>query len=527
MAVDPANHESVQIDTTLESPVDDTLRHRLSSDEEATPVAHRDDDSPRAKFPTRQLTVLALCRFSEPVAMTSVFPYLFFMINDFGIAKDEKQIGQYVGFLASSFAFAQFLTGMAWGSFSDRVGRKPVILMGLVGTIISGTAFGFSTSYSNAIIARSMGGFLNGNVGVIRTMVAELITEKSHQSRAFSIMPFVWSLGSIIGPSIGGALASPATQYPDWFGGNAFFLKFPYAAPNLVAGVILAICTIFGFFFLEETLESKRYKPDTGIRIRMAVLRWLRAPFQKRPRRRRVPTHQSSISSEMSVLSQGEEDALQEQPFLRNRLTERRPSVYTRYRRSSSFIRPNIPKKSRLRDVFRNQVIINMCIYACLALHTISFDQLFPLFCSTAPNEGGLGMSANQVGLALSFGGFMAMILQISVFPVVCERYGPVICLRAVSLIYPFMYFAMPYVSILSLSGYDSSSWQLWVALIGVQLLKVVAGVFAFPSAAILITNSAPAKSFLGTINGANQAFASLARALGPFIGKTCRQFSV
>lgn len=65
-----------------------------------------------ARFPTKQLLVLACCRFSEPISMTSSFPYLFFMIRDFHLSDDEKQIGRYAGLLASSFTFAQFLSGL-------------------------------------------------------------------------------------------------------------------------------------------------------------------------------------------------------------------------------------------------------------------------------------------------------------------------------------------------------------------------------------------------------------------------------
>jgi hypothetical protein len=64
-----------------------------------------------ALYPGKQLLILACCRFSEPVAMTSSFPYLFFMIRDFHLTDDEKKIGRYAGLLASCFSFAQFFTG--------------------------------------------------------------------------------------------------------------------------------------------------------------------------------------------------------------------------------------------------------------------------------------------------------------------------------------------------------------------------------------------------------------------------------
>lgn len=64
--------------------------------------------------------------------------------------------------------------------------------------------FGFSKSFVLALIARTAAGLLNGNVSVIRTMVADTVVERAHQARAFSIMPFVGNAGSILGPVLGG-----------------------------------------------------------------------------------------------------------------------------------------------------------------------------------------------------------------------------------------------------------------------------------------------------------------------------------
>ena len=83
-------------------------------DEQEAVVIPRSPASPAGKlapYPSKQLFVLACCRFSEPVAMTSSFPYLFFMIRDFHLSDDEKRIGRYAGLLASSFSFAQFISG--------------------------------------------------------------------------------------------------------------------------------------------------------------------------------------------------------------------------------------------------------------------------------------------------------------------------------------------------------------------------------------------------------------------------------
>ena len=87
----------------------------------------------------------------------------------------------YAGLLIAAFALAESITGMLWGGLSDRYGRKPVLLFGCLGTIISLLLVGFSTSFWMALAGRAVGGLLNGNIGVIQTMVGELVTLPEHE----------------------------------------------------------------------------------------------------------------------------------------------------------------------------------------------------------------------------------------------------------------------------------------------------------------------------------------------------------
>ena len=197
----------------------------------------------------------------------SIFPYAYRMIESFELTESETQISMYAGMLITAFAFAEFSTGMVWGRVSDRIGRKPVLIMGLCGTALSMISFGFAKSLPTAILARALGGLLNGNVGVLQTTVAELVTKKEHQPRAYSIMPFVWCLGSIIGPSMGGALAMPCEAYPWLFTKGGMFDKYPFLLPNLVCVVVLVFGIATGFLFLEETHATLKYRKDVGLKL--------------------------------------------------------------------------------------------------------------------------------------------------------------------------------------------------------------------------------------------------------------------
>lgn len=201
----------------------------------------------------------------------SIFPYVYHMVESFHVTDNDRKIALYAGMITSAFTFAEFSAGMFWGRMSDKVGRKPVLVMGLIGTATSMVVFGFAPNLPTAMIARALGGLLNGNIGVLQTTVAELVTVKEHQPRAYSIMPFVWCLGSIIGPALGGALAQPCQNYPWLFQRGTLFDSFPFLLPNLVCVLVLVCGIVVGVLFLEETHAEKKHSRDRGLELG----RWL------------------------------------------------------------------------------------------------------------------------------------------------------------------------------------------------------------------------------------------------------------
>ena len=129
-------------------------------------------------FPTLQLLILgtsafctpapllvltlrtAICRVAEPIALASCFPYAWVMTRDFNVG-DRSSASCWAGIFISSFSLAECLTGFAWGGVSDRIGRKPVLLIGCAGTLLSLLIVGFSTNFWVALAGRALGGLLS------------------------------------------------------------------------------------------------------------------------------------------------------------------------------------------------------------------------------------------------------------------------------------------------------------------------------------------------------------------------------
>lgn len=205
----------------------------------------------------RQLFVITLTRLSEPLVQTSLQAYMFYQLKWFDPSLPDSAIASQAGVLHASFTAAQFLTAMMWGRVADssRAGRKTVVLVGLAGTMVSCLGFGFSTTFWQALVFRSLGGATNGNVGVLRTMISEVVREKRYHARAFLLLPMTFNVGVIVGPIIGGLLADPAGSYSGVFGEVAFFRRFPYAMPNLVSAFFLFSASLAAWLCLEEVSE--------------------------------------------------------------------------------------------------------------------------------------------------------------------------------------------------------------------------------------------------------------------------------
>ena len=445
----------------------------------------------------------------------SIFPYAYRMIETFDLTEDETQISIYAGMLITAFAFAEFSTGMLWGRVSDQMGRKPVLIMGLIGTAISMICFGFSRSLTSAILARALGGLLNGNVGVLQTTVAELVTKREHQPRAYSIMPFVWCLGSIIGPMMGGALAMPCEAYPWLFSRGGLFDKYPFLLPNIVCVIVLLFGIANGILFLEETHIEKKNRQDIGLKVGRCLIRKIFG--------------EAALPNDNSHLFASEEETFDPPPGYRS--TEGSPRVSTVTPSIASEIESCTEKSNHgLKKTFNRQVILVIIGYGILAYHSVSFDSLMPVFLSESRNQtiislpfrfsGGFGLSTKKIGFMMAVQGLYSMIAQLWFFPFIVRRVGTLTAFRTVMVVWPMLYFAVPYLVLLP------SHFQIAGAYLCL-LTKITFHVIAFPSNAILLANAAPSKSVLGTINGVASSTACLARAFGPTVSGAIHSFGL
>ncbi|KAH9036949.1 MFS general substrate transporter [Lactarius pseudohatsudake] len=223
--------------------------------DEETPLLH--DGGAQRKptpLPKTQLFLLLLVRLAEPIASHSISPYISELVSDLSIVGgDMRKVGYYTGLLMSLHYAAEAVTVLQWSRCSDHIGRKPILLLGLAGSVVSTILFGLSRSFWALVLSRCLNGVLNGNLGVIKSMIAEL-TDDTNVARGFSLLPMARAAGYMIGPFIGGVLSRPQDHWPDRFS-HPFWAEYPYFLPCLVAAAYAFISFFVTAMYLEETLD--------------------------------------------------------------------------------------------------------------------------------------------------------------------------------------------------------------------------------------------------------------------------------
>ncbi|KAF8513960.1 MFS general substrate transporter [Gautieria morchelliformis] len=426
-------------------------------------------------LPKFQLFILLYIQAAEPITAYVVFPFINQLIYEYGITHgNEKKVGYYAGSINTLFFLTQMVFVFFWGRASDRFGRRPVLLVGLWGLTLSIMLFGLSKTFFTLIVSRALSGALNGNAGVMKSMMAEM-TDETNQAQAFSFLPLVFAAGVTVASFIGGSLSHPYERFPSVFGRSKFWKAYPFALPCFVSGLFCVTAFTTAFIWLEEAVDHK---------------------------------HRDKMTCSYGTSTDTESAVADENPTAATHL-----------------LPGSLPSPPSIREVLTPRVRIAILNNGANALLAIVFSYLHPLILSTPIPLGGLGLDAPTIGLILGLNGVVNSVFQVVFFAPLHRRLGTKTTFRGGLTVYFIVYLSWPL-----MSHFAKREGKVDAAVITVLAIQQVASAvswFAFGCAHIFITSAAPTRNALGTTTGLNQSVVCLTGAVGPAATASLFAFSL
>jgi len=192
-------------------------------------------------------------------------------------------VGMIIAFIVAAFTVAQFLSAPLWGRFSDRVGRRPTLLIALGASAIAYLIFGFAHSLLVLFLSRVVQGAGGGTVGVIQAYVADS-TDPKDRARALGWLSATTNLGVALGPVLGSfAIALGKRDLMPGVG----TLQMGAAAPGIIAAGLCLLNMIFVARYLKESRDFSEQPQEGEIRHTSSQAIW------------RVISHASEPSSRL------------------------------------------------------------------------------------------------------------------------------------------------------------------------------------------------------------------------------------
>jgi len=202
-------------------------------------------------------------------ALATVFLVVMIDLLGFGIvlpllpfyAQEFAASAVMIGLLYSVYSFMQLIFSPIWGSWSDRIGRRPIMLLSTFGAVIAYILFGLAESLSLLFFSRIVAGTMGGNISTAQAYIAD-VTDSENRARGMGLIGAAFGIGFVIGPALATALIHPAfhevvanlgfVQFAEWMGDNRFALPGFFAA-------FLSFCSFLMVLFkLPETVDTSK-----------------------------------------------------------------------------------------------------------------------------------------------------------------------------------------------------------------------------------------------------------------------------
>ena len=210
-----------------------------------------------------KLTVLMITAFVDMLGLAMIIPLLPFYATKMGAS------ATIVGVLIAAFSIAQLASAPVWGRFSDRYGRRPALLAGLLVSAVAYVFFAYASTLWLLLLSRIIQGFGGGTIGVVQAYVADA-SDPNDRAKSLGWLSAATSLGAVVGPAIGSVL-----------------IRWGHHAPGIASAVFCVLVSVFAAIYLRESKDDTPVTsehdivPQTGSGAIWSVITRPKEPAQR------------------------------------------------------------------------------------------------------------------------------------------------------------------------------------------------------------------------------------------------------
>lgn len=180
-----------------------------------------------------------------------VLPLMPFYASEFGASPVM------IGLLYSIYSVAQLIFSPIWGGLSDKIGRRPIMLLSTLGASVAYIVFGFAETFVVLLLSRLMAGVMGGNISTAQAYIAD-VTSVEDRARGMGLIGAAFGLGFVMGPALASALIHPSipafVESIGYSGFATWLAEHSYAIPAFFASILSFLSFLMVYFKLEETV---------------------------------------------------------------------------------------------------------------------------------------------------------------------------------------------------------------------------------------------------------------------------------
>ena len=530
-----------------------------------------DDDDEKKKTKKKQITtldwttVIAIqsCSLISIMSSTFIFSTGIFMVKNFdrnNVKEDEAKAALRCGLLIASKPFFSAMSSYMWGRSGDRIGFKFNILVSVIFVAAINLAFGFAETYAQAVWVRSLSGFFDGIVVLVKPSLS-LISDKTNANRAFGTTGLAYGLGTSIAPAIASFLAFPCTSWKMYDTKNeggkecpALFEKYPFVLSSSWITIVAVPAFVFALVCMKivpptraaaavENSSREDIEKANGFSISFEMVETGKLNQSIPQVEEEEEEGEEEEEEESGSESGGENDKLVSIPLIDDdsddfddsaehavetvKLIQEKDS-------SSSFSEipmttstttttdaSSFPSTKTGRDRTSIWILLkDEDIYQAISLqimvtmNVLTGTEITPIWLATSIENGGLGWKTQDIGVFGTVMGVTIMSFQLFAFVKLTDKYGIVRlvtwALFLSALVYPCHSIANSIARV--------SKPGAWAMVVSLGMIRGSLGPIMMGGISLIVNNAAPRES-LGVVNGFAGTFSNLSRALAPLVG--------